>query len=57
MLQTIHQNTPGVKNTVEANDRFGAQLLLVDAIGDGALDLLIGVPGESVAGKDDATVR
>lgn len=53
-VQTIHQNTPGVKNTVEANDRFGAQLLLVDAIGDGALDLLIGVPGESVAGKDDA---
>ena len=27
---------------------------LRDAIGDGALDLLIGVPGESVAGKDDA---
>jgi hypothetical protein len=35
-------------------DRFGAHILLADIIGDQSLDILIGVPGESIARKLDA---
>ena len=53
-VQTLHQNSNGVKNTVEARDRFGAHILLADIVGDQSLDILIGVPGESIARKLDA---
>ena len=46
----LHQDAPGVKGTAEAGDRFGAALAAGDFNGDGADDLAVGVPGETLSG-------
>lgn len=45
--QEWHQNRPGIENSYEANDMFGAALAVGDFNGDGADDLAVGVPGEN----------
>ncbi len=44
------QNSPGVKGSSEASDRFGASVVSADFDGDGRYELAIGAPGEMVAG-------
>ncbi len=44
------QNTSGMRDRAEANDRFGNALAAGDFNGDGFDDLAIGVPNESIAG-------
>jgi hypothetical protein len=46
--QWLHQNLPGVPGTAEAGDAFGHALASGDLDGDGASDLAIGAPGESI---------
>jgi hypothetical protein len=48
--RTLHQNSPGIVNTVEAGDRFGSSLATGDFDGNGERDLAIGVPGEGIGG-------
>ncbi|MCC6284081.1 MAG: FG-GAP repeat protein [Phycisphaerales bacterium] len=43
-----HQNTPGMSDTCEAGDRFGAALAALDFDMNLMEDLAIGVPGESL---------
>lgn len=43
----LTQNTVGVDQTAELNDRFGAALAANDFHGDGFSDLAVGAPGES----------
>jgi len=52
--QVLSQNSTGVGEVVEANDEFGAALAIADFNSDGYEDLAIGVPGESVSGKNSA---
>lgn len=49
----ISQNSPGVSDGAEANDRFGEALGVGDVDGDGADDLAIGVPGEDFGNGAD----
>ena len=53
-VQTLYQNVRGVKNRVESGDRFGQFVTVVDLIEDGSLDLIIGIPGESISKKLNA---
>lgn len=53
-VQTLYQNARGVKNRVESGDQFGYYLEVVDLIEDDSLDLIIGIPGESIAKKMNA---
>jgi hypothetical protein len=46
--QSWHQNTAGVEGVAEAFDRLGSSLSVGDFDGDGAADLAVGVPFESV---------
>ncbi|MFF9898895.1 FG-GAP repeat protein [Streptomyces longispororuber] len=48
------QNTPGVPGGSEKGDAFGNELDLGDVDGDGNLDLVVGVPGETVDGVEDS---
>ncbi len=48
-----HQNTTGVLDVAESDDRFGAALGKGDYNGDGFDDLVVGVPGEDVGGVAD----
>ena len=50
----ITQDTPGIGDTVEAGDRFGAALAAGNFNNDEFADLAIGAPGEDVVGVDDA---
>jgi hypothetical protein len=43
----LSQETPGIANRSDANDRFGAAVSLLDVDGDGELDIAIGAPGEN----------
>jgi hypothetical protein len=48
------QDTAGIEGHAEPEDRFGDALGAGDFDGDGAVDLAIGVPADSVAGFADA---
>jgi hypothetical protein len=48
------QDSPGIRDTAEAGDRFGEALTAGDFDGDGFDDLAIGVPGEDVNSTTDA---
>ncbi|WP_078869063.1 FG-GAP repeat protein [Streptomyces sp. NRRL B-1347] len=48
------QNTSGVPGSGEKGDSFGNELDLGDINGDGNLDLVVGAPGETVDGIEDA---
>ena len=50
----IHQDTPGIKGTVESGDLFGSSVAVGDVDGDGFSDIAIGTPGEDVFGIPDA---
>jgi hypothetical protein len=55
MANTLTQDSPGVLDTVEPGDRFGAAVLLTDfGRGNGALDLVVGAPLEDVGRMVDA---
>jgi len=53
-VQTLYQNVRGVKNRVESGDRFGQYVAVADLIEDSSLDLIIGIPGESISKKLNA---
>ncbi|MEG3586491.1 MAG: S8 family serine peptidase [Actinomycetota bacterium] len=53
-IQTIFQNASGVKNRVESGDRFGEKVILANLTEDSSLDLIVGIPGESISGKLNA---
>lgn len=44
--QFLTQDTPGIRDAAEADDRLGASLAALDFNGDGASDLAIGATGE-----------
>ena len=52
--QRWHQNTEDIDGVAEALDRLGQSLTAGDYDGDGAADLVIGVPFEDVGSKLDA---
>ncbi|MCC7170929.1 MAG: VCBS repeat-containing protein [Planctomycetes bacterium] len=52
--QTFDQDTANVNDVAEAEDSFGYGLAVLDANGDGAVDLAIGIPGEDVGAVVDA---
>ena len=53
-VQTLYQNVRGVKNRVESGDRFGQYVVVGDLIEDSSLDLIVGIPGESISKKLNA---
>ncbi|WP_289940722.1 hypothetical protein [Streptomyces sp. S.PNR 29] len=48
----LTQNSTGVPGAAEAGDRFGAAVVVYDLNRDGYSDLVVGAPGEDVAGDD-----
>jgi hypothetical protein len=52
--QLFTQNTPGVGGVAELFDQFGAALAAGDFNNDGAEDLAVGAPGESVGAIEGA---
>ncbi|GAA3587838.1 hypothetical protein [Streptomyces osmaniensis] len=48
----LTQNSTGVPGTAEAGDLFGAAVVVSDLNRDGYSDLVVGSPGEDVAGDD-----
>jgi hypothetical protein len=52
--QVFNQNSDGILGTAEAGDAFGTSLKAGNFQGDFFFDVAVGVPGESVNGKDDA---
>lgn len=52
--QLWHQNSSGIKDRAEADDKFGWSLASGDFDGDGQGDLAIGVPYEDVGDVSDA---
>jgi hypothetical protein len=48
------QNSAGIVNVAEADDNFGNTVVAGDFNGDGAGDLVAGVPGESIGTKTSA---
>ena len=53
-VQTLYQNATGVQDRVETGDRFGSHLEIADVTGDSNVDLIVGVPGESIATHTNA---
>ncbi len=54
--QVWHQNTAGILDSAERNDKFARALSSGDFNGDGACDLAIGVPFENISGNADGGV-
>ena len=54
--RVFHQNSTSVQEEAEANDRFGEELASGDFDGDGAYDLAVGVPDETIGGAGAAGV-
>ena len=52
--QFFNQNSSGIEELAQTGDEFGAALSLGDLNSDGFLDLVIGVPGETINGHNDA---
>jgi hypothetical protein len=52
--QFWHQDSTGVQGSPGKDDEFGGSLAAADFNGDGFDDLAIGVPKETVSGKDNA---
>jgi plastocyanin len=52
--QQWHQNTATVRGKSEVGDQFGTALAAGDFDGDGADDLAVGAPGESIDSADEA---
>ncbi|OKJ83922.1 hypothetical protein AMK31_17470 [Streptomyces sp. TSRI0107] len=48
----LTQNSTGVPGAAESGDRFGAAVVVHDLNADGYSDLVVGAPGEDVAGDD-----
>ena len=51
----LTQESPGIPSRSDVDDRFGGAVSLLDTNGDGALDLVIGAPGEN-GGRGAITV-
>lgn len=45
--RSFDQNTPGIPGTAETSDRWGGQVRLLDANGDGLFGVLAAAPGEN----------
>ncbi|SEQ79501.1 FG-GAP-like repeat-containing protein [Microlunatus flavus] len=52
--QLWSQASSGIAGTAEFGDRFGAVVASSDFDGDGHADLAVGVPADTVSGKDEA---
>ena len=52
--QFFNQNSSGIEELAQTGDEFGAALSLGDLNSDGFLDLVIGAPGETINGHNDA---
>ncbi|MFN3217346.1 MAG: FG-GAP repeat protein [Acidimicrobiales bacterium] len=52
--QVFHQNTRGIRDRAEAGDFFGEYLTAADVDGDGACDLVVGIPSEDIGARTDA---
>jgi|GEM_PF-1219939 len=50
----FNQNSSGINELAQDGDDFGAALALGDLNGDNYLDLIIGVPGETISGHNNA---
>ena len=48
------QNSKGLDDSTELDDRFGQTLIVGDFDGDGFMDVAVGVPFENVSGAADA---
>jgi len=54
--QFFNQNSSGIAELAQVGDEFGAALSLGDLNSDGFLDLVIGAPGETINGHNNAGV-
>ena len=50
----IHQGSPGISGSSQAGDDFGSALVFGELTGNGRAELVIGVPGEDLGGKNNA---